>query len=132
MKTGEYIIECINNKEYETILKQDGEMQDLKNKIKYPENFKNSEILEINQNTNIDLPEVIVYYKNGNVVVFNYLTGEIKNNGIQLDISLFTKIQKQIVSLSENKEQKEMENEYKTTTELIEILKKMFTKEGYL
>ena len=130
MKTGEYIIECINNKEYETILKQDGEMQDLKNKIKYPENFKNNEILEINQNTNIDLPEVIVFYKNGNVVVFNYLTGEIKNNGIQLDISLFTKIQNQIVSLFENKEQKEMENEYEITTELIEILKKVPVEEA--
>ena len=67
----------INEREYETILLENGTMQDLKQSLKYPENFENSNIKEIAQNTDTERTEVLVYYNNGTVIVFNYLTGEI-------------------------------------------------------
>ena len=69
------IIDFYNEKEYETILGTDGKLYDLKTPITYPENFKNEEIKTIAVNG--EEKEVIVYYENGNVEVFNYMTGDI-------------------------------------------------------
>ncbi len=71
----EKIIDFYNEKEYETILGTDGKLYDLKTSITYPENFKNEEIKTIA--VNVEEKEVIVYYENGNVEVFNYMTGNI-------------------------------------------------------
>ena len=67
----------INEREYETILLEKGTIQDIKQSLKYPENFENSNIKEIVQNTDTERTEVLVYYNNGTVIVFNYLTGDI-------------------------------------------------------
>lgn len=70
------IVDNYNGKEYETILGNDGKMYDLKEPIKYPDNFKNEEIKTIALDSNSEARNVLVYYKNGSVVAFNYMTGE--------------------------------------------------------
>ena len=77
LKIGNQVIDMINEREYETILLENGTIQDQKQSLKYPENFENSNIKEIAQNLDTERPEVLVYYNNGTVIVFNYLTGEI-------------------------------------------------------
>lgn len=72
-----FIIDNYNGKEYETVLGTDGVMYDLKEKIIYPENFKNEDIKSIGNNLNKQEKEVEVVYNNGNKVTFNYQTGEI-------------------------------------------------------
>lgn len=71
------IIESYNNKEYQTVLGKDGILYDLKDKIKYPEDFNNSEIIQITNNIHFDKPEILILYKNGRVYAFNYITGSI-------------------------------------------------------
>ena len=93
-----FIIDSYNGKEYETVLGVDGKLYDLKEKINYPENFVNDNILSIGNNLNNTYSEkaeiisnkenigemtenseheIEVTYKNGNKIKFNYQTGKI-------------------------------------------------------
>ena len=69
------IIDSYNGKEYETILGTDGKLYDFKTPITYPEDFKNAEIKTLAVNS--EQKEAMVYYENGNVEVFNYMTGNV-------------------------------------------------------
>ena len=69
------IIDFYNEKEYETILGTDGKLYDLKTPIAYPEDFKNEQIKTLAVNS--EQKEAMVYYENGNVEVFNYMTGNV-------------------------------------------------------
>ena len=77
MVDGNFIIDNYNGKEYETVLGTDGKMYDLKEKVTYPENFKNEDIKSIGNNLNTDEKEVEVTYNNGDKIKFNYQTGEV-------------------------------------------------------
>lgn len=70
------IIDSYNNKQYEAVLGTDGIIYDLLTKINYPSNFKNKDIIAITNNINSDDNIVLVYYSNGKVCGFNYITGE--------------------------------------------------------
>ena len=72
-----FILDTYNGKEYETVLGTNGKMYDLKEKLNYPENFKNEEIASIGNNLNTDKKEIEVLYKNGDKLKFNYQTGEV-------------------------------------------------------
>ena len=72
-----FIIDNYNGKEYETVLGTDGKLYDLKEKLTYPENFKNENIKSIGNNLNTEEKEVEVTYNNGDKIKFNYQTGEI-------------------------------------------------------
>ena len=77
-----FIIDSFNGKEYETVLGSNGKIYDLKEAIKYPENFVNNGIASMGNNLTSEdfgkkLYEIEVTYKNGNKVRFNYQTGEI-------------------------------------------------------
>lgn len=125
MKIGQAIIENANGKEYETILKDDGTLQDLKEPLVYPENFENSEIKQIYQNSNTDKPEVAIYYENGNVVIFNYLTGKLKTRQEKSTSNFFVKMGYAVSNLFTNSDEKALLVEYKETQKLVENLKKL-------
>ena len=125
MKIGQAIIENANGKEYETILKDDGTLQDLKEPLVYPENFENSEIKQIYQNSNTDKPEVAIYYENGNVVIFNYLTGKLKTRQEKSTSNFFVKMGYAVSNLFTNSDEKALLVEYKETQKLVEDLKKL-------
>lgn len=71
------IVDSYNGKEYETVLGTDGKMYDLKEEIEYPEEFENKDIESIGNNLETEEKEIEVKYKNGDIVKFNYQTGEI-------------------------------------------------------
>ena len=71
------IVDSYNGKEYETVLGTDGKMYDLKEEIEYPEEFENKGIESIGNNLETEEKEIEVKYKNGDIVKFNYQTGEI-------------------------------------------------------
>ena len=77
MVDGNFIIDNYNGKEYETVLGTDGKLYDLKEKLTYPENFKNEDIKSIGNNLDTEEKEVEVTYNNGDKIKFNYQTGEI-------------------------------------------------------
>ena len=123
MKIGQAIIEYVNDKEYETILKEDGTLLNLKEKLVYPDNFQNTGIKEISQNENKEKTEVLVYYENGNVIIFDYLTGKIKNDNEQLESNILEQLKTSLMSLFEDSEEETIANEYETAKELTETLK---------
>lgn len=51
-------------------------MYDLLTKINYPSNFKNKDIIAMTSNVENNNNVVLVYYANGKVYGFNYVTGE--------------------------------------------------------
>ena len=130
LKIGNQVIDMINEREYETILLENGTIQDLKQKLKYPENFENSNIKEIVQNSDTERTEVLVYYNNGTVIVFNYLTGDItykqeekQNPGL---IDYIKQSLANIIPSSTNKTSKE----YEESKELVEKLEEVPVEEA--
>ena len=77
MKIGNSIIDNYNDKEYQTVLTTSGELIDLKDKLQYPANFLSGNIKQVVQNTNAEVPEMMVLYNTGKVIVFNYVTGQV-------------------------------------------------------
>ena len=130
LKIGNQVIDMINEREYETILLENGTIQDLKQSLKYPENFENSNIKEIAQNTDTERTEVLVYYNDGTVIVFNYLTGDIiykqeekQNPGL---IDYIKQSLANIIPSSTNNTSKE----YEESKELVEKLEEMPVEEA--
>lgn len=89
-KEGAVILDSYNSNQYETVLGTDGIMYDLLNKIKYPEGFKNKDIIAMTNNISDNGNIVLVYYSSGKVYGFNYTTGEevFDNNVKEENISL--------------------------------------------
>ena len=130
IKIGNQVIDMVNDREYETILLENGTIQDLKQSLKYPENFENSNIKEIAQNTDTERTEVLVYYNDGTVIVFNYLTGDIiykqeekQNPGL---IDYIKQSLANIIPSSTNNTSKE----YEESKELVEKLEEVPVEEA--
>ena len=130
LKAGNQVIDMINDREYETILLENGTIQDLKQSLKYPENFENSNIKEIVQNTDTERTEVLVYYNNGTVIVFNYLTGDIiyKQEEKQ-NPGLIDYIKQSLANIIPNST-KNTSKEYEESKELVEKLEEMPVEEA--
>ena len=125
MVDGNFIIDNYNGKEYETVLGTDGKMYDLKEKVTYPENFKNEDIKSIGNNLNTDEKEVEVTYNNGDKIKFNYQTGEViseeklDENKTGLVEFIQDKLQTEESVITTNEEG------YKNTKELIQKLQEV-------
>ena len=82
-KGNSILIDAFNDKQYESILGTDGVIYDLFSKINYPDNFKNKDIIQMTNNIDTDSKIILVIYLNGDVVGFNYITGEeVYNNNL--------------------------------------------------
>ena len=125
MVDGNFIIDNYNGKEYETVLGTDGKMYDLKEKLTYPENFKNEDIKSIGNNLNTDEKEVEVTYNNRDKIKFNYQTGEViseeksDENKTSLVEFIQDKLQTEESVITTNEE------EYENTKELIQKLQEV-------
>lgn len=70
------LIDQYNGAEYETILGNDGKLYHLKASIAVSKNFNNKQIVEISDTVTSDTPLLLVRYRDGSVLGFNYQTGE--------------------------------------------------------
>ena len=150
-----FIIDSYNGKEYETVLGSDGKIYDLKESLKYPENFINKDITSIGNNLsksyidnveNISNEESIgeisgnnkheieVTYKNGDRVRFNYQTGEIRSSieGKSNNTSLFNYVKEKISELGNlnSGELQEITNKYEESKVLQSKLEKVPVEEA--
>lgn len=71
------LIDQYNGKSYVIYLGIDGKLHSLKDDIKMPRRFKNSNIKSISTDMYNDSDIVFVLYENGDYIVFNYLTGKV-------------------------------------------------------
>ncbi len=139
-----FIIDSYNGKEYETVLGEDGRLYDLKETIKYPENFVNEGIESIGNNLDSNdfvqnssenvineeffeeanennKHEIEVIYKNGDKIKFNYQTGEVISltEEKQNKIELFDYVQRKVLEIGKishiNKTNKELKSSYEAS-----------------
>lgn len=90
MKTNQYIIDEYQDEVYETILGSDGRIYNLKDELRLPEGFKNEDISSMSQNINSNSHYVIFIYENGDILVCDYILGEVVyRNDVHEEISLF-------------------------------------------
>ena len=112
MKIGNSITDNYNNKEYQTILNTKGELVDLKEMLKYPDNFLTRNIKQIEQNTDEEKTEVMVLYSTGKVIVFNYVSGKVVyENNEKTDKGLTDYIAGSIENIWNDYEEKRQEYE---------------------
>ena len=84
------IVSHVGNKKYVTVLGKDGIIYNLKDDIIFPSQFNNSNIKYMSNSINNESNMVVVMYKTGRVVVFDYRTGsEIIAEKATNDISIF-------------------------------------------
>lgn len=84
------ILDKYGEQEYYTVLNDNGKLTDLGMSLKYPASFKNEQISAITNTINSTIPIMLVRYESGNLVAFNYLTGEvIEVEGMKKAESLF-------------------------------------------
>jgi hypothetical protein len=65
-----------NTNEYQIVLNKNGSLNSFKEEIKYPSSFVNKNIVEITFDKTSNEPIMIIRYSSGNVLAFNYVTGE--------------------------------------------------------
>ncbi len=83
------IVDEYAEKEYVSVLGVDGTIYDLKTPISRPGNFSNKEVLYMTNNLSSQTSAVVLMYKTGKVVVFDYRTGkEIEQEKANEDISI--------------------------------------------
>ena len=133
-----FIIDSFNGKEYETVLGEDGKIYDLKEAIKYPENFVNNGIASMGNNLTSEdfgkkLYEIEVTYKNGNKVRFNYQTGEIISLTEKLNkTELFDYVKDKLLEIgnSNSGELQEITTKYEESKKLQNKLEKIPVEEA--
>lgn len=76
-KKDSIIVDNYNNKDYLLALDNDGIIYSLKEKIKYPQNFKNLKIKELASNLNSSSSILMVRYDDDSVFAFDYRSGTI-------------------------------------------------------
>ena len=82
------LIDSYNDKEFLVYLGSDGKLHSLKDDIEYPKNFKNINIKGISTNITSNTNMMIVEYKDGSKVIFNYVTGQLVSSHSDEPISL--------------------------------------------
>ena len=82
------IIDSYNNKDYLLVLGSDGKLYSLKSEIKYPNDFKNKEIVEMSSNILGNSSFVLVRYQDGSIYGFDYRTGVRIVSTVDNDISI--------------------------------------------
>ena len=151
-----FIIDSFNGKEYETVLGSDGKIYDLKEAIKYPENFVNEGVESIGNNLDSNdfvqnssenmingksfgevnknnKHEIEVTYKNGNKVRFNYQTGEIISLTEKLNkTELFDYVKDKLLEIgnSNSGELQEITTKYEESKKLQNKLEKIPVEEA--
>ena len=113
------IVDCHNDKEIQTILDTDGSLYNLQDKIKVPDNFKNTDIKAVSNNVNSTNNIVLIEYNNGSVIGFNYLTGEVVfEDKAETDVSLFSYLRSNFSLFRGLNQNDEVYNSYQESLDL--------------
>ncbi|MFI3238521.1 MAG: hypothetical protein R3Y47_10930 [Lachnospiraceae bacterium] len=74
---GSFIIDTYSGSIYETTLISNGSLTDWEEELVYPEDFANGSIAETSNNLYASSHIILVRYESGQLVAFNYLTGDV-------------------------------------------------------
>lgn len=120
------IIDSYNNKEFLVYLGNDGKLHSLKDDIEYPKNFKNINIKGISTNLTSNTNMMLVEYKDGSRVVFNYVTGQLVSSHSDEPISLGDYVKQYLeISQDELKKNSTTNAKYEAAKKLAEKLNQM-------
>ena len=121
------IVDSFNNKEYQTVLGLDGTLYDLKDKINYPENFVNENILQMTNNIDKDGNTILILYEDGRAYAFNYITGNVIFDSNEKAENFITSLFNNLRNLTKSspKLYEANKEEYEEAVELEEKLKEI-------
>ena len=119
------IIDSYNDKNYFVMLSKDGNIFNLKDKIKTPNNFDNAKIISMSNNLMADSSLIAILYENGGGLVFDYRTGtisykEYKNTSNLVDFY----VEKFSQKASTTNIEETISSSYKNSKDLIKQLEK--------
>ena len=118
------IVDSYNNNKYEVTLGTDGAIYDLLTKINYPDNFVNKDIVQMTNNIDSDTSVILVYYSNGRVYGFDYVTGkEVYDNNVRNENPSLLEYIKDNLNISTIYEMSE--SDYKQAQKLVKKLEKV-------
>lgn len=134
-KKNSIIIDSYSKDHYVTVLGNDGVIYDLKAKIKLPDEFTNMDVEEMSNNIHSKSSYIVVRYKSGKIVVFDYLTRKKVTSEKAVDeISLFDYFSKNLAYRRSLIDSDYMED-YNNSLDLIELLEDkpiVSTKDGFV
>lgn len=120
------LIDSYNNKEFLVYLGTDGKLHSLKDDIEYPKNFKNINIKGISTNITSNTNMMIVEYKDGSKVIFNYITGQLISSHSDEPMSLEDYVKQYLeISSDELKGSSKTNTKYEAAKKLAEKLNQM-------
>lgn len=122
-KKDSVIVDNYNNHEYFIVLGKDHVLYSLKNDIHYPADFKNKNIVEMNNNLDNGSQMIMIKYEDGNVYGFSYRTGiKILDTRNKKDTNIWDYYKDSVVSRYEDTFDDVYSGKYQHANELIKQL----------
>ena len=113
------IIDSYNNKDYLLVLGSDGKLYSLKSEIKYPNDFKNKEIIEMSSNILGNSSFVLVRYEDGSIYGFDYRTGVRIVSTVDKNVSIIDYFVDKVRSAYQETFDTSYQNAYQDTQKLV-------------
>ena len=113
------IIDSYNNKDYLLVLGSDGKLYSLKSEIKYPNDFKNKEIVEMSSNILGNSSFALVRYEDGSIYGFDYRTGVRIISTIDKEASIIDYFTDRVRSTYQNTFDESYQSAYQETQKLV-------------
>lgn len=113
------IIDSYNNKDYLIVLGGDGKLYSLKSEIKYPNDFKNKEIVEMSSNVLGNSSFILVRYEDGSIYGFDYRTGVRIISTVDKEVTIIDYLSDRVRSTYQDTFDSSYQNAYQETQKLV-------------
>lgn len=121
---SQLFIQNYNDKSYVIYLGKDGKIYSLKDSITYPKNFKNINIKSISTSLTKDTDNLLVEYKNGSYIAFNYRTGQIISEYKEKNVDFIDYVKEYLEISADKAKVTSTNNSYEEAKKLVSKLNK--------
>ncbi len=112
-----------NTNEYQVILSKDNKISSLKTDLVLNDVFYNDEIVDITFDKNDNKPEIMIRYKDDDVIVFNYVTGKVVFESRETKTTLFSYISKRV--MGSGSADSKLNKSYQENNNMVDVILKV-------